>query len=115
MVRSRVRVRAELLSKYFSGNFDRLAGLDEGGEVHDSIEAALREEGFHGWLIANVGLLELGLAGDGLAPSHAEVVDHGDVVPAIDQSLRYHTADVAGPAGHQNPHASHSPAQQYAG
>ncbi len=96
------RVVIEILLR----NFDRLAGLDQRGEVHDGVESASGEEGVERRLVAGVGLNEFSLRGHGLAPSHDEVVEDGDSVSAAQQMVCNDAADVARSASDEDAHVA---------
>jgi hypothetical protein len=72
----------------------RLTGRDQAGEVQHRVEAGVRRE--HGAGVADVGLHERGVRGDGLAEAGAEVVEHDDLVAGVQQQPAGDAADVAG-------------------
>ena len=88
------------------GNLDRLARLDEGGEVHDGIEAAVGEQQLKGNFVSGVSLYEFRSGGNGLAPSHNKVVEHRDGVSGTEKMICHDTADVTRSTGYENSHES---------
>jgi hypothetical protein len=70
--------------------------------MQHSIEVRVR--GQHGGGVVDVGPYEGGVRRDGLAETCAEVVQHDDLVPGVQQQPAGDAADVAGASGDEQFH-----------
>src|SRR5215831_3994050 len=86
----------------------RLACLDESREMHHRVKTLRLKHRPESHRIASVCLNKPGGGGNGGAPSHAEVVEHNGVVPAVKQTFCHGTTYISGSAGHQNFHSGNS-------
>ena len=87
----------------------RLAGFNEGGEVHDAVEGRAfgggrAEEIFKQGAVGNIAFDEAGACGKQIAPAMAEVVDDDSLVALLNQERRYVTSDIPRTAGDQDLH-----------
>ena len=84
------------------GRLHGFAGLDQGGKMHDAIEAAFGEGGLKERTIEQVALNEAGAGGDCGLPAMAKVIVDANLVASREKETGNGTADVAGTAGDEN-------------
>ena len=82
----------------------RLAGLDQGGEVHDRVDRVGGEQRVQGGTIADIADDQFGAGGHGLAMATAQIVEDGDAMAGFDQLQRHGAADISGAPDHENVH-----------
>ena len=85
---------------------DRDTNVGLGGEVEARLRLRLRERARDGVRIADVRLDEAGALADVLAPAACEVVEHPDVVAALDERVHDMRADEASSACYERPHGA---------
>ena len=92
----------DIVSEIFRGIGHRLADEGVGGEVHDGLRFCLFEGVAEDRAIAEVALVEVGARVDRFGVALAEIVEHRDLVAAIEKFLDANTADVTGAASDQD-------------
>ena len=80
------------------------AGLDQGGEVHDGVDAMAGKDRIQSGAIGGVSHYQFGAGRHGGAVPAREVVVDNDRVPGREQLRAHHSANVARSTSHQDFH-----------